>query len=350
MVDKPDTICRSSEPGGDLGSQRPPGRWDRPHLVVVLGLRDPVSVCGTRDQRVSAIANRQRGRVTRRQLLDAGITNGMIHRMAAQGSLHRRYPGVYAVGHVAPIELGRETAALLACPEGAVLSHVSAAFLWQLRADPGTDEPVDVTVQTESRVCLAGIRCHRTRILDRRDVRIHRGLPVTSPARTFVDIAGVVSPDELEQALDDALNRNVVRPSQIRDALERAGHGRRGTALLARLLDNRDQNGRRRSRPERDLQSMIVAAGLPQPEMNVELHGYTVDFVWRELKVVVESDSWLFHSSRAKFESDRRRDAVLEAHGWTVIRITARQLEQEPYAVIARLAAALALAEARLAA
>ncbi len=309
-----------------------------------------MSVCGTRDQRVGAIANLQRGRVTRRQLLDAGITDGMIHRMAAQGSLHRRYPGVYAVGHLAPIELERETEALLACPDGAVLSHISAAFLWQLRREPGMGEPIDVTLQAETRVRLNGIRSHRTSILDRRDVRIHRGLPVTSPARALVDNAGVVSPDELEQELDDALNRNLLRPAQIRDALERAGHGRRGTALLARLVENRDKNGRSRSRPERDLRSLIVDADLPRPEMNVELHGYTVDFVWLDLKVVVEDDSWLFYSSRAKFESDRRRDAVLEAHGWTVIRITARQLAQEPYAVIARLAATLALAEARLAA
>ncbi len=350
MSDKTETISPTSVPTGDLGSRQASNRWNRPHLVNVLGLRDPVSVRGGRDRRIGAIAKMQRGRVARGQLLQAGITDGMIHRMVAQGSLHRRYPGVYVVGHLAPIELEDETAALLACPDGAVLSHISAASLWRLRPEPARSEPVHVTLQTDTRVFLAGICSHRTRVLDRRDIRIHRGLPVTSPARTLVDNAGSDSPDELAQALDDALNREIVRPSEIRDMLERAGHGRRGAGLLRRMLDERDQGGRSRSHPERKLRSLLVAADLPHAEMNARILGYDVDFVWADLRVIVEVDGERYHSGTAKFESDRRRDQRLEAHGWTVIRITARQLEREPYAVIARLAAALALAEARLAA
>lgn len=263
-------------------------------------------------------------------------------------AFNRRHHGVYAVGHTASAELAQQTEALLACPEGAVLSHHSAASLWKLRPEPDAREPVHVTIPHGTDVRKPGIRAHRTRSLHRAD--IHKGLPVTSPARTHIDIAPLLTSDELEQALDDALNHNLLRESQLGDALARAGHGRPGTRLLRRLLENRDSGGSSRSHPERTLRGLIIAAQLPHFEMNAQILGFTVDFAWPQLKVIVEDDGWLFHSSRAKFESDRRRDAVLEAHGWTVIRVTARQLAQEPYAVIARLAAALALAEARLAA
>src|SRR2546423_4231460 len=115
------------------------------HRVKVLGMRSLLSVSGTRDQRIAAIAQTQRGRVSRRQLLAAGITDSQMHRMLRIGWLHRLHYGVYAVGHLAPIELGRETAALLACNEGAVLSHRSAGQIWRLVAI-ADHAPVDVTV------------------------------------------------------------------------------------------------------------------------------------------------------------------------------------------------------------
>ena len=348
MTDTTQAISPTSPPAGDR--VRPPSsaRGDRPHRVGVLGLREPVSVPGGRDQRIAAIAKLQRGRISRRQLIDLGLTDATVHRMVTAGRLHRRCRGVYAVGHVAPIELERETVALLACPDGAVLSHVSAASVWGLKADADPGEPIHVTIPTDTRVGLAGLRSHRTRVLDAADVRMHRGLPITSPARTLIDIAGLVTHSALEHALDDALNHRLVREDQIRDVLQRARQGRRGAARLRALLDDRDRGGSSRSNPERSLRSLLAAAQLAQPRMNVEVLGYTVDYVWPELRVIVECDSWEFHSGRATFESDRRRDQFLEAHGWTVIRITARQLEREPYAVIARLAAALALAQARL--
>lgn len=133
--------------------------------------------------------------------------------------------------------------------------------------------------------------------------------------------------------------------------VDRGGHGRHGTAPLRALLEERlERPSTSRSRYERILRRLIRIAQLPEPDMNVRLHGYIVDCVWHELRLVVEVDSYTYHGSRAMFESDRRRDAVLGAAGWTVIRVTGRQLEHEPYAVIATLAQALSLAQAARAA
>jgi very-short-patch-repair endonuclease len=328
------------EAGVAAGTGIDPGNAS--YRVKLLGVRSLFRVSGTPDQRIAAIAGMQRGRVARRQLLVVELTGNMIDHRVARARLHRVHAGVYAVGHLAPIELGRETAALLAVADGAYLSHGSAAALWGLCPPIGSDEPVEITVVGGRSVARAGILAHRTDHLDERDTRIYRRLPVTSPARTLFDIAGTRSDDEVEQALDDCLWHKLVQPHEIRDVLDRSGRGRKGAALLGALLDERlNRPSTSRSRYERILRELIRAADLPEPEMNVPLHGYVVDCVWRELRIVVEVDGYVYHGNRTKFESDRRRDAVLEAAGWTVIRITRRQLDQEPYAVIARLAQAL---------
>ncbi|MBV8953474.1 MAG: DUF559 domain-containing protein [Solirubrobacterales bacterium] len=308
----------------------------------VLGVRSLVVVRGTRDDRVAAVAALQRGRISRRQLHAVGVTDNMIRTMCAGGRLRRLYLGVYAVGHDAPVDLGLETAALLASAGGAVLSHRSAAGLWRL-IPGGADEPVDVTTSGSGGHAQPGIRLHRTRHLPDRDVRIHQGLPVTSPARTLLDYAGEAGQEEFEQALDDALARKLVRMSQIDDVLARASHGRKGAGLLRAAYRARtgESPALTRSWGERRLRDLLRRANLPAPEMNVDLHGYVPDLLWREERLIVEVDGWAFHRGRAKFEADRRRDASLVAAGWLVLRFTARQIRDEPYAVIARIAQTL---------
>jgi very-short-patch-repair endonuclease len=322
------------------------GADDRSYPVKLLGVRPLFLASGTRDQKVAAIAERQRGRVARRQLLAAGISRNAIDRMLASGRLHPIHAGVYAAGHLAPIELGRETAALLAVPDGAFLSHHSAAALLGLCPPLDPREPVDVTVVGGSSIKRDGICAHRTVSIERRDVQTHKRLPVTSPARALLEIAGDVTEDQLEDALDTGLSSELVHPSDLRDVLARAGSGRKGAALLTALVD--DRTGRAstsRSKYERILRRLIRAAELPQPEMNLPLHGLKVDCMWRELRLVVEVDGYRYHGSRAKFESDRRRDAILKAAGWVVVRVTPRQLDHEPFAVIARLAQAISWAQ-----
>jgi very-short-patch-repair endonuclease len=339
-------IPQTSRSGAGFVGKRAAVDDHRSYPVKLLGVRPLFLVSGTRDQRVAAIAERQRGRISRQQLLAAGISRNVIDRMRANGRLHRLHAGVYAAGHLAPIELGRETAALLAAPDAAFLSHCSAAALWGLRPAPEPSDPVEITVVGGRSIKRDGIRAHRAVSIERRDLRIHERLPVTSPARALLDIAGDVSEDQLEDALDTGLSTGVVRPDQIRDVLGRSSSSRKGAGLLKALVDDRtEQAATSRSKYERILRRLIRAADLPQPEMNVLLHGFEVDCLWRELRLVVEVDGYRYHGSRAKFESDRRRDAVLKAAGWVVIRVTRRQLDHEPLAVIARLAQAITWAE-----
>jgi hypothetical protein len=232
--------------------------------VNVLGVRDPVPVRRAREQRVAAIAEMQRGRVSRRQLLVGGVARGAIARLLAKGQLHPEHPGVYAVGHAAPTPLARETAALLACGDGAVLSHRSAAMVWHLLA---AGRSVEVTAAEGKFARPSGVKVHRTRQLDGPDIRIHQRLPVTSPARTLLDSAGGVSRDELEQAFDDALERHLVRLSEIKDVLARVGRGRKGAAVPAAAYRARvgEKPALTRAWGERRLRHLLRAAALPTP-------------------------------------------------------------------------------------
>jgi very-short-patch-repair endonuclease len=318
--------------------------------VAVLGVWDPVPIHGSRDERAAAVAGRQRGRVTRAQLLAAGVSRSMIETMLGNGRLEARYPGVYALAGAGDLEFARHTEALLASPPGAVLSHASAAEVWALlRPDSHT---VDITLPGTQTPRLPGIRAHRTSTLDpKKDVRIRHGLPVTSPARTFVDIAGDTPEPQLERALDDALARNLLRLTQLRDTLVRAGPTRKGASILKALIADREHGrGLSRSDAELMLGRHLKAAGITEPRLNVSFGTYVPDMVWSDQRVIVEVDSWRWHGGRRKFEDDRQRDATLIAQGWTILRFTARQIEREPYRVIAQIAAALAHGDARRAA
>jgi very-short-patch-repair endonuclease len=227
-------------------------------------------------------------------------------------------------------------AAILLFRGHAVLSHRAAAALWGLlEPTPGV---VTVTISGRQARSRPGLRVHRTKHLDRRDIRCCKGLPLTSPPRTIVDLA---ADDGLEQAVAVAFDKGYASPDEVRAAMVRAP-SRRGLARLKRLLETGSATGFTRSAGERRLRALLKAADLPQPLANQPLLGYVADFIWREEKLILEFDSFLFHSSRQAFEHDRRRDQRLAAAGYLVIRLTWRQLEQEPYAVIARIAQAIA--------
>jgi very-short-patch-repair endonuclease len=245
------------------------------------------------------------------------------------------------VGHLTTQPFGGETAALLAVGPKAVLSHRSAAFVWGIAPARPDDYPVDVLVPARHVRRRLGIVAHRTTRLDRNEVRICRGLPVTSPARTLRDIAGTVTMRELERAVDEALVRRIVRLSQLRDAVA-ADKGRRGGPILTALLEHRGNSTVTRSQAEERMLELVRAANFPPPETNVHVNGYEVDFLWRPQRLIVEIDGYAYHSSRSAFERDRAKDAALAAAGYLVIRITWLQMEREPYVVVARLAQALA--------
>lgn len=170
---------------------------------------------------MAKLAAEQHGVVCRRQLAEFGIDDAAIGRRIAKGRLHRIFPGVYSVGHARLITEGRWMAAVLACGSGAVLSHLDAAALWQIYA--GTGARVHVIVQ--SRRTVAGLWIHRARRLHPDDVTTHHGIPVTSVARTLVDLTDVLSHERLLRAIRETEYQRLLDQDALAAAVERA-HGR----------------------------------------------------------------------------------------------------------------------------
>jgi very-short-patch-repair endonuclease len=247
---------------------------------------------------------------------------------------------VYLVGRGTLEPLGREMATVLHLDGYGVLSHRTAAAIWGLVDVEKLDiEPVHLTLVGRDRHSGPEMRVHRVASLAPTDIRSRQSLPVTSPARCVVDLAGSATQLELENAVAECRRRGLASDSEIRNALGRVPR-RTGGRRLLELIDA-GRPALTRSVAERRLLEMIRAAELPQPHANAYVCGHVVDLFWPERRLIVEFDGWETHGRRASFETDRRRDQRLVAAGYRVIRITWRQLEHEPLAVIARLAAAL---------
>jgi very-short-patch-repair endonuclease len=266
----------------------------------------------TGDRAIADLARRQRGVVTTAQLAAAGIgRRGVAHRVA-NGRLTRMLRGVYRVGPVAA-PYSAEMAALLAT-DGALSFH-SSATVWGVR--PPYDGPVHITVVRAAR-SREGVKVHRSTSLD---AVVHNGLTLTTPARTLHDLAPLLSRGDLERAAEEAVIRGLVTAKEVP----------RRCAVFS-------EPGLTRSEAERRLQRLIRAAKLPQPVTNVKVAGWEVDVFWPAARLVVEVDGYAYHGNRAAFERDRRKDATLTAAGYTVMRVTWRQLKEEPLAVVALIA------------
>jgi very-short-patch-repair endonuclease len=199
---------------------------------------------------------------------------------------------------------------------------------------------VDVTVTGRDPGRKPGIRIHRVTALCAHDIRAIGGVPVASPARTLLDLGGILGPRELEQAVGEAYARRLVSRSDLIELLTR--YPRRHGARALRLVLERDEPpARTRSKGEERLLELIRSASLPAPEVNARLGPYELDFLWRRQKLAVEFDGFAFHSSRTAFERDRARDADLIARGLRVVRVTWRQIEEQPAATVALIARAL---------
>ncbi len=298
-------------------------------------------VSGTRDERINAIAKVQRARVARRQLAAAGIPQSTITRLVRSGRLRRQHSGVFVVGPDVPIPLAGETAALLAVRAGAALSHHTAAILWRLRGPDSGDGLIHVTVPGASVEDPDGVRVHRSILLEASDIRVRHQLPLTSPARTVLDLAALLEQRDLDRTLDRYLVDRLGELSHISELLARCGR-HAGRASLAEIVAGYTSTTFTRSEAEERFLSLIRDSGLPQPLVNVRRHGYEIDFFWPEERVAVEVDGFAYHRTRERFEEDRKRDAVLRKAGITVIRVTWRQLERHATAVLADVAQALA--------
>ena len=312
---------------------------ERAHRRWTAETRRPTQGRIPKDRLIAELAALQCGVVARPQLLAMGIGTGAIATRIRRHQLHPLHRGVYAVGHLALLPLARETAAVLAGGPGSFVSHRSAVVVWHL-APTGADVSIDVTVRASGRGPRPGLRIHRSRLIEATDVRHLRGLPVASPARALIDFAEDAGDRELERAIHEALARNLV---DVRRLLTQANRfrGRRGVARIRRIADESDHPMLTRSQAEERFLTLIRSGELPSPEVNVLVDGYEVDFLWRDERLIVEVDGFRFHSSRRAFERDRRRDADLQAAGFSVLRLTWRQIVDEPYATVARAARAL---------
>lgn len=287
------------------------------------------------DGRLACLAARQHGVVTLTQLLTIGLDKSAIGRRVRAGRLHRIHRGVYAVGHTHLSQEGRFLAAVFAFGDRAVLSHMSAAVLWRLLEPRG--RRIDVTVPgSGARRSRKAIIPHRS-ALPEHYVTIRHAIPVTTPARTIIDLADHGRPRIVERSLDEAhflrLDLSGLEPIP----------GRRGAGLLASVLaQHAPETTRTRNDFEEAMYEVCRLGSLPRPLVNHEIEGYEVDFVWVAERLIVETDGWQAHGTRKAFEADRIRDAELTVAGWRVVRITWRRLERERCAAAAQLARLLA--------
>jgi len=283
---------------------------------------------------VTAIAARQHAVVSGAQLAAAGLDRHALAHRVAEGWLRRLHRGVFLVGTVEP-PLAGAMAATLACGDDAVLSHHSAAVLWGLCAPAAG--AMHVSVVGRNLRGPPGVVIHRIRDLHPADATRHDGIPVTSPARTLLDLATQLPNRELARAVEEAQVRRLVTDRSLNEQFSRYPR-HRGAGRLREAA--RTEPTLTRSEAERRLIELIRAARLPEPRANARVGRYEVDLLWPEQRLVVEVDGYAFHSTRAAFERDRRRDADLQAAGYRVIRVTWRQIAEEPEAVVATLALA----------
>jgi putative AbiEi antitoxin of type IV toxin-antitoxin system/uncharacterized protein DUF559 len=291
------------------------------------------------DRQIAALAARQHGVVSSRQLAALGLSAQQISYRLANGRLHRVHHGVYAVGHRILPPRGGYMAAVLADGRGAALSHAAGGALWELRASAATK--IDVTIRRSGRSSPPGLRFHRPRTLRPDEVTVHHGIPVTTPARTLVDLAAGLSPRQLERALDQA---EVLRLTDIPTlaAMARTHPGHRGARKLAEAITRHTPGTTvTRSELEERFLALCDANGIPRPLVNQHRAGLEVDFLFADHRLVVETDGWTYHRTQGAFERDRDRDAVLTRAGYRTLRFTHRQITDRPEDVAATLAAAL---------
>jgi very-short-patch-repair endonuclease len=272
-------------------------------------------------------ALRQRGNVTRDQLLAAGCTRKMIRRRVALGLLHEQFPGVYLVGHRVRPALSRECAALLYCAPRAMLSHRTAGRIERWPLAPYPD--IEMTIVGRRRRPPAGLRIYSLNDLAPHELRRHHGLPITSPSLTLLDLAGCVTEGELAAALNEARVKDRVNDGEI-DATLRAHPNRRGARALAKLLESDEARFATESKTERLCLRLMLAHGLEPDASQVWIGPYRVDFLYEEERLIVEADGYRFHRPKKRFVEDRRRTAYLIGRGYEVFPLTWWDLTERP--------------------
>jgi Transcriptional regulator, AbiEi antitoxin len=286
---------------------------------------------------LAELANRQHGVVSIRQLLGPlDYSASAVSRAVSAGRLHRLHRGVYAVGHTHLSLQGHYLAAVLACAPHALLSHVSAAWLWGLlRQRPGV---IHITAPTRRRAKPL-LSIHHARLVDE-DYSLLDGIPVTALPRTLLDLAVMLPANRLRRAIERSEELRLFDLGPVDSLLARAG-GHPGAGRLRRALVLYRPPPFTRSGLERRFLELVEKAGLPTPSTGFNELGYELDAYWQMERFAVELDAYETHGTRAAFESDRLRQENLKLSGIEMIRVTGPRLEREPDEVIERVAVLL---------
>jgi very-short-patch-repair endonuclease len=283
---------------------------------------------------LARLGSRTHGVVTRRELLDAGVTADEIRQRLKNGSLLPQYRGVYRVGHTAPSLEATYLAAVRACGADAALSGKAAAFLYKLIRGP---EPrPEVTTRSQKRV--PGVTTRRSRTVE---MVTYRGIPVTTVARTLVELASTLSLDDLARACHEAGVKYRTTPGQVEDALARRPKTK-GAAKLRKIL--RGDTHVSLSQLERRFLDLLRGERLVLPETNRVVDGRRVDCRWPEQRLTVEIDGYRYHHSRHAWEQDRRREREARARGDDFRRYTYGDVFESPGAMLAELRAVISRA------
>ena len=290
---------------------------------------------------MASIGERQYGVVSGAQLRAIGLGHSAISKRVARGRLHRVHRDVYSVGHRGLSREGRWLAAVFAAGERAALSHLSAAALWELRQRRTTLTQV---VAPRRRRPGGAIQVHVCRRLDPRDVTVFRGIPVTTVARTLVDLSDVLDAHQLANVIHEAAFRKRFSVAATRAAIARA-NGRHNLAVLVAALEASSAGSAgTRSRVEDAFLALVRSGGVLEPLVNVHVQSGSqrleVDFVWPEQRLCVEADGDGHRRPRTRREDDLR-DRALRAAGYEVLRYTGDDVEQRADWVLAALRAAI---------
>jgi len=299
-----------------------------------------------RQTRIADTATAQGGVVALDQLRAEGVSRRRAAERAEYGKLHRVHRGVYAVGHRSISRHTHLRAALLACGDGAVISHATAAAFHRLFDE--WPHFIDVTVPVEAGRKLDGIRCRRCRYPEPEEVEATYGIMVTTIARTLVDLAGIVRLPDLRKLVGRAAMRRKLDLQAVDIAIYNA-KGRRGLKVLElALVPYRTKDGELpdvRSDFETLLLPQLLDRGMPRPSTNAPIHiddqRFLADFLWGKERVIVETDGRETHETPTAFQSDRRRDQFLAAAGYRVLRVTWNQIHGDTAGVLERISRAL---------
>jgi hypothetical protein len=271
------------------------------------------------------VARRQWGVVTREQLGAIGLSSNGIAEWIRTRRIVRMHRGVYAYGHDRLRVQGHWLAAVLTCGPGAALSHSSAAALWEMRSSGSG--VIHVTVPSRAgRISRKGIRVHRSGRLTAEEVTIKEGIPVTTVARTLLDLADVLDLQALRRAITETEYRHLYDHTALIAVVE-SNPGRRTKKLMTAATEGTLH--RTRSPLEDRMLRLVGRYGVEEPESGVWIEGYEVDFLWRRVGLAVELDGLAEHGTRAAVKRDRRRDRALWRVGVRTMRLTSDALDAE---------------------